>query len=70
MRLYTVSAIESYQTQKVPGRPDKPRLGKNGGPLVNLRGVISTRAVCEAFVVQARLDGCLSTSLVRYWRGQ
>jgi len=70
MRLYTVSAIEGWQVAKVKGRPDKLRLGKNGGPLAHMRGLIGSREACTAFVAQAQLDNVVSVSYIRKWRGQ
>lgn len=68
MRLYTVSAIDSWQIMSVAGRPDKPRLGKNGGPMPNVSGTISSLENCKAFVAQKVKEGALTISEIRRWR--
>jgi len=71
MRLYTVSAIESWVVVKGMGKKlAAPKLGKNGGPLCVTRGMISSYDCCKAFVDQARLDGCVTVSEIRKWRGR
>ena len=75
MRLYTVSSIDSVQMMKVPGRgrnsplKERPRLGKNGGPLVNTDGIISSLQNCMDFVARKQAVGCISTSDIRKWKG-
>ncbi len=69
MRLYTVSAIESWIMMQGPKGTTIPRVGKNGGPLANTRGVISSLENCKAFVNKAWLDGCVSVSDIKHWKG-
>ena len=75
MRLYTVSSIDSIQMKKVVVRMGKitdkmePRLGKNGGQLVNTDGIISSHAECMKFVARKQAEGCISTSDIRHWKG-
>lgn len=70
MRLYTVSAIESWQMQTLPNGKVKPRVGKNGGPLSVTRGMISSYENCAEFVDKAWMDGCVTVSDIRKWRGR
>lgn len=82
MRLYTVSSIDAWLLMKKPTfvkrgqAPRKakddvmiPRLGKNGGRLCKTSGMISSMAICRRFVAAKRLEGVVSVSKIRKWKG-
>lgn len=69
MRLYTVSAIDSWTMMKGPKGTSVPRLGKNKGPLCVTSGMISSLSNCMNFVAEKLVEGCVSTSNIRVWKG-
>ncbi len=70
MRLYTVSAIDSWIMMQGPKGTTVPRLGKNKGPLCVTSGMISSLQHCMDFIAEKQAEGCVSTSAIRKWKGQ
>ena len=46
-----------------------PRLGKNGGPLCTVDGMISTYRQCAEFKARKMAEGVVSVSKIRRWAG-
>ena len=69
-RLYTVSSIDEWIIVKQFGSNNMgPKLGKNGGPLCKTSGIIASHEECERFVARKRIEGVVSTSHIRKWKG-
>lgn len=71
MRLFTVSSIDEWIIVAGIGKAKAgPKLGKNGGPLCKSSGMISSREQCELFVARKIVEGAVSTSPIRKWKGR